>query len=75
MAPVSAQLTLTPAQEKEDNRSQEQAAKAEIKSTGNKIYQNCLPANNILTFFVCFKEIQLFVFYPCYVLALVGAFS
>ena len=62
MAPASAQLTLTPAQEKEDNRSQEQAAKAEIKSTGNKIYQNCLPANNILTFFVCFKEIQLFVF-------------
>ena len=58
MAPVSAQLTLTPAQEKEDNRSQEQAAKAEIKSTGNKIYQNCLPANNMLTFFVCFNEIQ-----------------
>ena len=37
MAPASAQLTLTPAQEKEDNSSQEQAAKAEIKSTGNKI--------------------------------------
>ena len=62
MAPASAQLTLTPAQGKEDNRSQEQAAKAEIKSTGNKIYQNCLPANNMLTFFVCFKGILLFVF-------------
>ena len=37
MTPASAQLTLTPAQEKEDNKSQEQAAKAEIKSTGNKI--------------------------------------
>ena len=36
MAPASAQLTLTPAQEREDNKSQEQAAKAEIKSTGNK---------------------------------------
>ena len=58
MAPASAQLTLTPTQEKEDNRSQEEAAKAEIKSTGNKIYQNCLPANNMLTFFVCFNEIQ-----------------
>ena len=62
MAPASAELTLTPAQEKEDNRSQEEAAKAEIKSKGNKIDQNCLPANNMLTFFVCFKEIQLFVF-------------
>ena len=58
MAPASAELTLTAAQEKEDNTSQEEAAKAEIKSTGNKIYQNCLPANNMLTFFVCFKEIQ-----------------
>ena len=38
MAPASAQLTLTPAQEKGDNNSQEQAAKAEIESTGNKIY-------------------------------------
>ena len=37
MAPASAELTLTEAQEKEDNTSQEQAAKAEIKSTGNKI--------------------------------------
>ena len=37
MAPASAQLSLTAAQEKEDNTSQEQAAKAEIKSTGNKI--------------------------------------
>ena len=36
MAPASAELTLTEAQEK-DNTSQEQAAKAEIKSTGNKI--------------------------------------
>ena len=62
MAPASAQLTLTAAQEKEDNTSQEQAAKAEIKSTGNKIWQNCLPAKNILTFFACFKEIQLFIF-------------
>ena len=48
MTPASAQLTLTAAQEKEDNTSQEQAAKAEIKSTGNKI---------------CFKEIQLFIFF------------
>ena len=41
MAPASAQLTLTPAQEKEDSKSQEQAAKAErflFESTGNKIY-------------------------------------
>ena len=41
MAAASAQLTLTPAQEKEDNKSQEQAAKAErflFESTGNKIY-------------------------------------
>ena len=40
MAPPSAQLTLTPAQEKEDNESQTQAAKAEIESTGEKIYFN-----------------------------------
>ena len=40
MAPPSAQLTLKPAQEKEDNKSQTQAAKAEIESTGNKIYFN-----------------------------------
>ena len=38
MAPPLAQLTLTPAQEKEDNESQTQAAKAEIESTGNKTY-------------------------------------
>ena len=41
MAPDSAPLTLTPAQEKEGNKSQEQAAKAErilLESTGNKIY-------------------------------------
>ena len=41
MAPASAQVTLTQAQEKEDNKSQEQAAKAErflFESTGNKIY-------------------------------------
>ena len=37
MAPASPQLTLKPAQEKEDNKSQTQAAKAEIESTGNKI--------------------------------------
>ena len=42
MAPSSAQLTLTPAQEKEDNKSQEQAAKTKrvlFESTGNEIYQ------------------------------------
>ena len=42
MAPASAQLTLTQAQEKEDNRSQEQAAKTKrvlFESTGNEIYQ------------------------------------
>ena len=42
MAPASAQLTLTLAQEKEDNKSQEQAAKAKrvlFESTGNEIYQ------------------------------------
>ena len=42
MAPASAQLTLTPAQEKEDNKSQEQGAKAKrvlFESTGNEIYQ------------------------------------
>ena len=44
MAPASAQLTLTPAQEKEDNKSPAQAGKTEIKSTGNKIYQNFSPA-------------------------------
>ena len=38
MAPPSAQLTLTAAQENEDNKSQTQAAKAEVESTGNKIY-------------------------------------
>ena len=38
MVPASAKVTLTPAQEKEDDRSQEQAAKAEIESTGKKIY-------------------------------------
>ena len=38
MAPASPQLTSTPAQEKEDNKSQEQAAKAESESTGDKIY-------------------------------------
>ena len=41
MLPASAQLILTPAKEKEDNKSQEQAAKAErflFESTGNKIY-------------------------------------
>ena len=40
MTPPSAQLTLTPAQAKEDNESQTQAAKAEIESTGEKIYFN-----------------------------------
>ena len=43
MAPASAQLTLTPAQEREDDESQEQAAKAEIKSTGNKIIKTVYP--------------------------------
>ena len=43
MAPTSAQLTLTPAQEKEDNESQTQAAKAENKSTGNKIIKTVYP--------------------------------
>ena len=43
MAPASAQLTLTAAQEKEDNKSQEQAAQAEIKSTGNKIIKTVYP--------------------------------
>ena len=43
MAPASAQVPLTPAQEKEDDRSQEQAAKAEIKSTGNKIIKTVYP--------------------------------
>ena len=41
MVPASAQLTLTPAQEKDDNKSQEQAAKAErflFESAGNKTY-------------------------------------
>ena len=38
MVPASAHLTLTPAQEKEDSKSQEQAAKAEIEGTGKKIY-------------------------------------
>ena len=42
MAPASAQQTLTPAQEKEDNKSQKQAAKAKrvlFESKGNEIYQ------------------------------------
>ena len=38
MIPASAQLTLTPGQEKEDTKSQEQAAKAENEGTGKKIY-------------------------------------
>ena len=38
MVPASAQLTLTPGQEKEDTKSQEQAAKAETEGTGKKIY-------------------------------------
>ena len=38
MVPASAQLTLTPGQEKEDTKSQEQAAKAENEGTGKKIY-------------------------------------
>ena len=38
MAPPLAQLTLTPAPEKEDYESQTQAAKAETESTGNKTY-------------------------------------
>ena len=59
MPPASAQPTLTPAQ------GQKQAAKAEIKSTGDKLYQDCLPAKNMLTFFVCFREsiVYLFVFF------------
>ena len=63
MAPASAQLTLTPAQEKEDNSSQEQAAKAEIKSTGNKIWQNCLPAKNILTFLFVLRKFNCLYFF------------
>ena len=43
MAPTSTQVPLTPAREKEDNKSQEQAAKAEIKSTGNKIIKTVYP--------------------------------
>ena len=43
MAPTSAQVPLTPAREKEDNKSQEQAAKAENKSTGNKIIKTVYP--------------------------------
>ena len=43
MAPDSAPLKLTPAQEKEDDKSQEQAAKAEIKSTGNNIIKTVYP--------------------------------
>ena len=43
MAPASAQVPLTPVQEKEDDESQEQAAKAEIKSTGNKIIKTVYP--------------------------------
>ena len=41
-ASAFAQQTLTPAQEKEDNKSQKQAAKAKrvvFESTGNEIYQ------------------------------------
>ena len=38
MFPASAQLTLTPGQEKQDTKSQEQAVKAEIEGTGKKIY-------------------------------------
>ena len=43
MTPASAQVPLTPAREKEDDKSQEQAAKAEIKSTGNKIIKTVYP--------------------------------
>ena len=51
MAPASAQLTLTPAQEKEDNKSQEQAAKAKrviFESTGNEIYQRLFTRNECI---------------------------
>ena len=58
MVPASAQVPLTPAQEKEDTKSQEQAAKAEIEGTGKKIYSKPFTRLNILTFFVC-----LFVFF------------
>ena len=53
MVPASAQVPLTPAQEKEDSKSQEQAAKAEIEGTGKKIYWKPFTRLNILTFFVC----------------------
>ena len=52
MVPASAQLTLTPAQEKEDTKSQEQAAKAEVEGPGKKISQKPFTRLNILTFFV-----------------------
>ena len=82
MAPASAQLTLTPAQEREDNKSQEQAAKAKrvlFESTGNEIYQRLFTRHVYIkkVFFFFLKKIIvcLFVFYSYYVLAFVGAFS
>ena len=57
MAPAPAQLTLTPAQENEDNKSQEQADKAKrvlFESTGNEVIKDYLPATNILNSFVFF---------------------
>ena len=62
MAPASAQLTLTPAQEKEDDKSQEQAAKAKrvlFESTGNEIYQRPIypPRMYELVFFFALRKV------------------
>ena len=54
MAPASAQLTLTPAQEKEHTKSQEQAAKAEIESTGKKLKTVYLLKFNFFRLFCSF---------------------
>ena len=86
MTSALAQQTLKPAQEKEDNKSQEQAAKAKrvlFESTGNEIYQRLFTRHEYINWFFFFalrKSIVclfvcLFVFYPYYVLAFVGAFN
>ena len=60
MVPSSAQLTLTAGQEKEDNKSQEQAAKAEIEGTGKKIYSKPFTHFIYFNFFVCLFVVVFF---------------
>ena len=69
MAPASAQLTLTPAQEREDNKSQEQAAKAKrvlFESTGNEIYQRLFTRHECINYFSFFPLRKVIVFFSLF---------